>query len=144
MYVVNRTRGTYLGVNIKVANSFLTRVIGLYGHSELHFGDGVWLVPCNSIQTIGLRVVIDLVFLDADGRVVRIIESLRPGRVIWPVAGAHSVLELPVGVVHSSETQVGDQIEFVEDRKAETPDPVTVDGDAADALAHVDERRGRR
>ncbi len=115
MYVVNRTRGTYLGVNIKVADSFRARLIGLYTHGRLQFGDGAWLVPCNSIQTIGLRRAIDVVFVDAGGNVVRIVENVRSGRVIWPVRGARSVLELPRGVVSSSETQIGDRIEFIEE-----------------------------
>jgi hypothetical protein len=131
MFVVNRTRGTYLGVDIKVANSFASRLIGLYGRSELPFGDGAWLVPCNSIQTIGLRAVIDLIFLDTAGRVVRVMERVRPGRVIWRVARAHSVLELPTGVVVSSETQVGDQVEFLDGKKAGTADPVAYDDDGA-------------
>lgn len=115
MYVVNRTRGTYLGVDIKVANSFRTRLLGLYANRRFHFGDGVWLVPCRSIQTIGLKCSIDVIFLDASRRVVRVLEKVRPGRVIWPVPKAHSTLELPAGVVRSSETQVGDDVEFVQD-----------------------------
>jgi uncharacterized membrane protein (UPF0127 family) len=113
MYVINRTRGTYLGVNVQVANSFRARLLGLLAHRDLRFGDGVWLVPCNSVQTFGMRYPIDVVFLDAERRVVRVVRGVRPGRVVWPVPGAHSALELPAGVVHSSETRVGDVIEFV-------------------------------
>ena len=129
MYVVNRTRGTYLGVNIKLANSFRTRLLGLYPHRALRFGDGVWLVPCNSIQTIGMHCAIDTVFLDDEGRVVRIVEDVRPGRILWPVREAHSTLELPAGVVRSSETRVGDTLEFVEEvdhQDAKEPRPWAV------------------
>ncbi len=115
MYVVNRSRATYLGVDIKVAKSFQARMLGLYTHRQLHFGDGVWLVPCNSLQTIGMRCSIDVIFLNIGGRVVRVVEDLRPGRIVWRVPEAHSALEVPAGVVRSSETQVGDQVEFVED-----------------------------
>ncbi len=115
MYVVNRTRGTYLGVNVRVADSFRARLIGLYAHRQLQFGDGAWLIPCNSIQTIGMKRAIDVIFLDAAAKVVRILENVGPGRILWPVRGARSVLELPAGVVSSSETRVGDHIEFIED-----------------------------
>ncbi len=115
MYVLNRTRGTYLGVNIKLANSFLSRMLGLYRYHQLHFGDGVWLIPCRSIQTIGMRCAIDVIFVDDAADVVRVFENVQPGQVIWPVHRARSVLEVPVGVVQSSETQVGDHLEFVED-----------------------------
>ncbi len=115
MYVVNRTRGTYLGVDIKMANSFRTRMLGLHTDRQLHFGDGVWLVPCNSVHTIGMRSSIDVIFLNTGGRIVRVVENLRPGRIVWRVPEAHSALEVPAGVVRSGETQVGDQVEFVED-----------------------------
>jgi hypothetical protein len=115
MYVVNRTRSTYLGVDIRLANSFRSRLMGLQAYREIPFGDGVWLVPCNSIVTFRMRVAIDAVFLDMDGRVVRVVENIAPGKIVWPIAGTHSVLELPVGVVRSSETREGDTIECIDD-----------------------------
>lgn len=115
MYVVNQTRGTYLGVDIKRAGGFRTRLIGLYRHRRLSLGDGVWLVPCRGVQTIGMREVIDVVFLSADRRVVRIYERLQPGRVIVWVWGAYSALEVPAGAVGSSETRIGDVLEFADE-----------------------------
>lgn len=115
MYVVNRTRSTYLGVDIQLADSFRKRLLGLQAHRQIRFGDGVWLVPCNSIVTFRMRYSIDAIFLDSEGRVVRLVEKIPPGRLVWPVSRARSVIELPAGVVSSSETRVGDDIEFIED-----------------------------
>ncbi len=112
MYAVNRTRGTYLGVNLAVAKTFHARLLGLLPRRHLRWGDGVWLVPCSSVHTFGLRYPIDLIFLDQQGRVVRVCERVSPGRVIWPIPRAHSALELPAGVIASSETTVGDYIEL--------------------------------
>ena len=120
MYVVNRTRGTYLGVDVEHANTFRARMLGLYGHRKLPLGDGVWLVPCVGVQTIGMKRPIDVVFLNSAGCVVRIYENLRAGRVILWVPGARSALELPAGVVASSETKVGDTVEFVDSLSRET------------------------
>ncbi len=122
VYVVNRTRRTYLGVNVRIANTFRSRLLGLRAHRDLRFGDGVWLRPCNSIQTLGMRDSIDVVFLDVGGRAVRVFENIPPGRLIWPVPGARSTLELSAGVVQSSETKVGDKIEFV-------PEPIPARGE---------------
>lgn len=115
MYVVNRTRSTYLGVDIRLANSFRSRLMGLQAYRQIPFGDGVWLVPCNSIVTFRMRFAIDAVFLDKDGRVVRVVENIVPGKIVWPIRRAHSVLELPAGVVRSSETRDGDMIECIDD-----------------------------
>jgi uncharacterized membrane protein (UPF0127 family) len=118
MLVVNRTRGTYLGIDVRVADSFRARLLGLHAYRELLFGDGVWLRPCNSVQTMGMRWPIDVIFLDVGGRVVRVVEHLDPGHVIWWVSGARSTLELPAGVIDSSETQMGDRIELIRDEGA--------------------------
>jgi len=61
-----------------------------------------------------MKHVIDVVFLDRDNRVVRIYQRLRPGRFTWWIRRAHSALELPEGAVRSSETQVGDLLDFAE------------------------------
>ncbi len=114
MLAVNRTRGTLLGVDVARADSYAARMRGLYPYRRLDIGDGVWLVPCNAIQTIGMKHVIDAIFLDREGRVVRICENVRPGRFTWWIWRAHSTLELPAGVVCSSETQIGDLVEFTE------------------------------
>jgi uncharacterized protein len=114
VYVVNRTRGTFLGVDIKRADRLGARLLGLYRHRSLSLGDGVWLVPCNNIQTVGMHHNIDAVFLDREYRVVRVYTGIKPGRVIWWVPRARSVLEIPAGAVESSETRVGDVIEFSE------------------------------
>jgi uncharacterized protein len=123
MYVVNRTRGTFLGVDVKRADAFRTRLLGLYRHRHLSLGDGVWLVPCKGVQTIGMRTAIDVVFLDAKQRVVRTYNYVRPGRVIWWVPGAHSALEVPAGAIGSSETRVGDSIGFAEGLPSDFPAP---------------------
>ena len=114
MLVVNRTRGTLVGVDVARADSVRARMRGLYAYQHLMPRDGLWLVPCNNIQTIGMKHVIDVVFLDRDNRVVRIYQRLRPGRFTWWIRRAYSALELPEGAVRSSETQIGDLLDFAE------------------------------
>jgi uncharacterized protein len=107
----NRSRGTFLGA-VGTADSFVRRMLGLHAR-ETSTRDGLWLVPCRGIQTIGMRRAIDVVFLDAANRVVRVDTGLPPGRIIWWVRRARSVLELPAGAAERSGTQIGDSIELV-------------------------------
>jgi uncharacterized protein len=136
MYVINRTRGTYLGVNVARAGSLAARMRGLYARRQFRLGDGLWLVPCTGVQTIGMGYPIDVVFLDARQRVVRVYEELKPGRFIWWVPKAHSALEVPQGAIRSSGTRVADQIELATaaaiELQAETPEnPAATDAGAA-------------
>jgi uncharacterized membrane protein (UPF0127 family) len=57
-----------------------------------------------------MRYAIDAVFVSGDGRVVRVVESLRPWRIVAWARGARDCLELPVGAVRASGTQVGDEL----------------------------------
>jgi uncharacterized membrane protein (UPF0127 family) len=114
MLAVNRTRGTLIGVDIARADTIGARMRGLYAYRRLELGDGIWLVPCNGVQTIGMKHTIDVIFLDRRGRIVRICEHLRPGKFIWWIRKAHSALELSAGAVRSSEAQLGDLIDFVD------------------------------
>ena len=54
------------------------------------------LVPARAIHTWGMRFAIDVVFLDADLRVLRVVRGLRPWRCA-AARGARAVLELPAG-----------------------------------------------
>lgn len=67
------------------------------------------LRPCAAIHTFGMPWAIDVLFCDADGRIVRILENLRP----WRVArhpGASCVWELRAGGAAHWGWQVGDRI----------------------------------
>src|SRR6266699_6958298 len=109
---VNRTRGTVVGECIRVAESGLTRMVGLLGERDLLPGDGLLIVPSQGVHTLGMLFAIDIVVLDGEWNVIAIRRDLRPfrmTRVFWKAA---AVLELPAGVVESSRTVKGDILEF--------------------------------
>jgi uncharacterized membrane protein (UPF0127 family) len=109
---VNRTRGTLVGESIRMADSGLTRIVGLLGERALPPGDGLLIVPSQGVHTLGMLFAIDIVVLDGDWNVMATLRGLRPfrmTRVFWKAA---AVLELPVGVVESSGTVKGDALEF--------------------------------
>ncbi|MGA2475444.1 MAG: DUF192 domain-containing protein [Terriglobia bacterium] len=109
VYVYNRTKETFLAFRVKVADSVLTRMVGLLGKRSLEPEGGVWIVPCNSIHTIGMLFTIDVVLLDKDFKVVGLHELLRPFSIMRPYFHAESVIELPPHTIFKSGTTVGDQ-----------------------------------
>ena len=109
----NLTRGTSLGDRIDIADSSATRQVGLLKHRKLEAGCGLWIVPCESIHMFFMKFAIDAVYIDRKRRVRKIVRNLRPWRMSVCLS-AHSVIELPVGVIEASATQKGDQLELVE------------------------------
>jgi len=109
---INATREVRLTECAHVADGFLTRLVGLLRHQKLEDGDGLWIAPCNSIHSIGMRFDFDAIFLDKNLRVVHLVREMKPTRISKIVFAAHSVLELPAGLIARSGTQLGDQFEM--------------------------------
>jgi uncharacterized membrane protein (UPF0127 family) len=92
--------------------------MGLMGRASLDEGAGLWLPGSNGIHMMFMRFPIDAVFvgrpLDEDPStrpVVSIHRGLRAWTGLVPfVRGAHGVLELPVGTIEASGTQVSDVV----------------------------------
>ncbi len=109
---INTTRGVNLTDRGRVADTFLTRLVGLLRDQHLEPGDGLWITPCNSIHSIGMKFVFDAVFLDKNLKVVHLMSDMKAWRASPMVWSAHSVLELPAGTILRTATQLGDQFEM--------------------------------
>jgi uncharacterized membrane protein (UPF0127 family) len=105
----NVTRGITLATGARVADTVGKRMVGLLRDRGLADGDGLWIVPCNSIHSFAMKFVFDAVFLDRDLRVVHLMSEMKPWRISPIKFAAHGVLELPAGAIARSGTQVGDQ-----------------------------------
>ena len=114
----NRTRSSDLATDVEVADSLWGKFKGLMGRDSLAQGAALWLPDSNGIHMMFMRFPIDAVFLgrpDADGvrSVLSVHRALRAWTGLVPyVSGAHGVLELPVGAIDASRTQVGDLVEI--------------------------------
>lgn len=109
---VNTTRGTVLGEHVRVADTGLSRIVGLLGERDLPRGDGLLIVPSQGVHTWGMLFPIDVIVLDRDWTVLalrRRMRQFRMTRVFWKGA---AVLELPAGMLEESLTSVGDTLTF--------------------------------
>lgn len=109
---INITRDVRLTERGRVADNVLTRLVGLLSDKTLEPGDGLWIKPCNSIHSIGMKFKFDAIFLDKDLRVVHLVHEMKPWRASKMVFSAQSVLELPAGLISQTATEVGDQFEM--------------------------------
>lgn len=108
----NATRGTVLGERVRVADTGITRIVGLLGERALPPGDGLLIVPSQGVHTWGMLFPIDVVVLDSQWTVLAMRRRMRRfgmTRVFWRAA---AVLELPAGVLEESLTSIGDTLTF--------------------------------
>src|SRR5215471_11386363 len=88
--VYNATRECFLSLNVKAADTMLSRLRGFIGRFRLRSDEGIWVIPSRGVHTLGLFFPLDLIYLDENYRVI--------------------VLELPTHTIYSSHTQPGDQL----------------------------------
>jgi len=107
--VRNLTRETVMAEAAEVADTSAKRRVGLLKHKRLEPGDGLWIVPCESVHTFFMKFAIDLVYLDRNKRVRKVRHAVGP----WRISGclrADSVLELPAGTAERTGTRPGDAL----------------------------------
>jgi len=92
------------------AETHWARLMGLMGRRTLPEGGALLITPCSSVQTSLMRFAIDVVFLDRDGQVVKVVSGLKPYRAVLGGRGAHSALELPAGAAADHGITVGDRL----------------------------------
>lgn len=95
----------------EVADTAASRRKGLLGRVQLSPGEGLWIIPCEAVHTIGMQFPIDLVYLDRHKQVKKVCCNVSPWR-LSACLFAQSVIELPAGTVVSTQTKRGDRLDF--------------------------------
>jgi uncharacterized membrane protein (UPF0127 family) len=84
----------------ELAESTFARMRGLLGRNGLAPGEGMLIDPSPSVMTFFMRFPIDVVFLDREWTIVKVVDSLGA----WRVASARkavAALELPSGAAET-------------------------------------------
>jgi len=97
--------------NVKIAQSFVERSLGLMFMDEMRGFDGLLISPCNSIHTHFMRFSLDVLFLSTENKVVKVIKNMKPWRMSWIYFSANKVLELPAGTLPEG-ISPGDEVEI--------------------------------
>lgn len=92
-----------------VANRPWTRLRGLLGRSGLEAGEGMLFPRTGSIHTMFMRFPIDVVFLDAELRVLSVRQAVPAWRAVKE-RGAKATLELAAGEAARAGIAAGDSL----------------------------------
>jgi uncharacterized membrane protein (UPF0127 family) len=97
---------------VEIANSFVSRGLGLIGRKDFGDRNGLLLKNTGAIHTFFVRFPIDVAFLDKDFKVLKIVENLKSFRLSPIVWKAKHTLELPQGSIKQHSLKVGSQIDI--------------------------------
>jgi uncharacterized membrane protein (UPF0127 family) len=107
--LMNARTGSVVAADVEIAVTRQARRKGLLGRTGLAPLSALILAPCAAVHTMFMRFAIDVIFVDGEGRAVRIVPQLGPWRAAMKVF-AHAVIELPAGTLAKREVAVGDPL----------------------------------
>lgn len=106
----NLSTGIVVAGRVAYAKGFFSRLVGLLGKSSMDQDEGLWIPGCDSVHMMGMRVELDIVFLDAEGVVLKVVNRAKRNRPFFGCRGSKAIVELAVG--SGLGISVGDRLEL--------------------------------
>ena len=97
-------------LEIKIADSFFTRLAGLMFQKKIPHAMGLLLAPCNSVHMCFMRFAIDVVYLDKDYKILKIVTNLKPWIGLSMCRKAWATLEMAAGEAERCSLAVGKKL----------------------------------
>ena len=107
--ITNSRTGQLISDNAVLASSPLSRMKGLLGRGSMPASEAIVLRPASSIHTLFMRFALDIIYLDHDGKIVKLVPNLVPFR-FSAASGARAVIEMASGATSQLDLQVGDEL----------------------------------
>ena len=99
MKIYNSSKNNLIADDVKLADNFFSRTIGLLSKKSLSEGEGLVIKPCCSIHTLFMRFEIDVLFVNKKNEIVALYENVKPWRILPIHPTSHYVIEVPAGTV---------------------------------------------
>ena len=109
MYIEGAPQGAPF-LEIKIADSFFTRLAGLMFQKKLPTATGLLLTPCNNVHMCFMRFAIDVVYIDKDFKILKIVKHLKPWIGLSMCCKAWGTLELTAGEAERCGLAVGQKL----------------------------------
>ena len=113
-WLVDRTAGEILALDVELANTFWGRLRGLMFRRRFPHGRALLFKfrkpGRHSVHMFFVRFPIDLIYLNSDFKVVELRARLKPWRVYRPKTAVSHLVELPAGTIARSGVGIGHKI----------------------------------
>ncbi|MDD5195814.1 MAG: DUF192 domain-containing protein [Candidatus Omnitrophica bacterium] len=110
--IFNKTTGKILAENTTIADTFIKRLCGLIPRSAIAKDEALLFYNAPSIHMFFMKFPIDLVFLDKNMKVVRVVKGLSPWKMAY-CFGAFATIELHANQTSDVPTHNGDTLELL-------------------------------
>lgn len=110
--IVNHTRNTTIASKVKIADTPWSRMRGLLGESNFLQGEALVITRCQSIHMFFMKFAIDVIFCNSQDQVIGRCLNIKPYQLSPVFFKASYAIELPLGSIVESQTQIGDKIQL--------------------------------
>lgn len=97
-----------LNITVINAKNFWTRFKGFMLKKEADYA--LLFKNCKSVHTFFIRFDLDIIYLDKENKVIKIIKQLKPFRVAMCVKNAVSILEIPSSIIKDIDSLIGKRL----------------------------------
>ena len=111
-HIINTTKSTTLSKKAEVADGFFARLKGLMFRECMSRDEALVFYNSPSIHTFFMKFPIDIVFLDRDMRVIRIVRNFDPWKVVSCLK-SYLTIEFPPGKTAEEGLEIGDILEVL-------------------------------
>lgn len=114
MKAIVKNKNIQLAQEVKVADNFMDRLVGLMFKESMEGFDALLIKDSRplSIHTCFMRYQMDLIILSNKNKIIKIIRNMKPWRFTRIYFSASKALELKGGAI-ANEIQIGDEVEFL-------------------------------
>lgn len=99
MKIINTNNGDVLFGKAGRADTFWTRFKGLMWAKQIDDEQALFFTKTNSVHTIGMRFPIDVIYLDEQYTILKIVHNLKPYRMSGHFSAKH-LIEAKAGSCH--------------------------------------------
>jgi len=110
--VRNVTTGRILAWRVRRCEGWLERTLGFLPRAAIAPEEGLWFEHCGAVHTVGMRVPLDIVFLDRELRVVHAEPQVKPHRLYVGHPRAKIVAEFGPGFLAANPVRPGEQLQL--------------------------------
>ena len=114
MKIFNKSKETIVAERVEIADTVVSRLIGLLNRPSLSTEEALIITQCRSIHMFFMKFPIDVLFIDKNNVVIGVVKEIQPFRMSPYFFKASKAIELAAGTVKKTKTEVGDFLEIRE------------------------------
>lgn len=110
MKITNITKKNIIAQEARIADTFMSRLVGLLNRDLIASQEALVITQCNSIHMFFMKFAIDAVFVDRNDVVVGLVKNIKPFQLSRIFFKSSYVIELAPGIIESKNISVGDHL----------------------------------